>query len=375
LCHISRRIGYSGEIWVGAANAAAELNDGRTGMGLASKNVSKYRRRNFMKTKRMFGLFAIAAVISAACTPAANSPANSNMAGNANANVAAKSPTKEALVALETKAFEAWKNKDAKYFEGFLADNYTSINSKGEPMGRADLIKEIGSSNCEVKSSSFSDEVVTPISADAAVITMKVTGDYNCGGKKGPSPVRSASLYTRSGDTWKAAYHNEVAIIDPKDMKAPPAKPEAPASNKAANTAANSAANTAASPAASADAATDSLMALMNSGWNAWKERDAKKLGDLTADDAGFVDPMGQFSSTKADTIKAWTEPKCDIQSVSLSNGKSTMMTKDVVLLTLKGDAKGTCEGMPLGPLWQTAILVKSGDTWKLAYMFEQPAE
>ncbi len=200
---------------------------------------------------------------------------------------------------------------------------------------------------------------------------MEMTADYTCDGKKGPSPVRTASLYTRSGDTWKGAYHNEVPILDPKDMKAAPAKPEAPASNKAANTAAN----TAAAPAASADATTDSLMTLMNSGWNAWKACDAKKLGELVTDDVAFVDAMGRFSATKADALKAWTEPKCDISSVALSDGKSTMMTKDVVLLTLKGDAKGTCEGMPLGALWQTAILVKNGDTWKLAYMFENPAE
>jgi hypothetical protein len=55
-----------------------------------------------------------------------------------------------------------------------------------------------------------------PLGADAAAIIMKVTSDETCEGKKSPSPVMSTSVYVRSGDTWKAAFHDEVAVVEMK---------------------------------------------------------------------------------------------------------------------------------------------------------------
>jgi ketosteroid isomerase-like protein len=321
-----------------------------------------------MKTMQRFVVFACAVLLLAACTPpAANAPANANAnAGNANANVAEKpaAPTAEALTALETKAVEAWKNKDAKFWDTFLADNFVSVGPDGKRLGKADIAKMMANDKCEVKNYSFSDQHVTPVGADAAVITMKVTSDYTCDGKPGPSPSISASLYERSGNEWKGAYHGEVLVMDPKNMKPGEKKPEAPAAKAAESPAAP----------ATADALTDSLMALEKSGWEAWKARDAKKLSDLTGADLAFVDPSGKFTSSKADTIKSWTEPKCEIKSVDLSDGKASMITKDAAILTFKGVADGTCEGNPLGAVWATSIYVKDGDTWKMVYGFENPA-
>jgi len=321
-----------------------------------------------MKTIQRLVVFACAAVLLAACTPpAANTPANANTnTGNANANVAAKTamPSVETLSALEAKAFEAFKTHDTKFWDGFLADNFVSLGPDGKRAGKAEVIKMISDDKCEYKSDSVSDQHVTPIGADAAVITLKQTADYTCNGKAGPSPVMTASLYERVGSEWKAGYHSEVPITDPKNMKPGEKKAEAPA-NKAAESPA---------AAATADALTDSLMALEKSGWEAWKARDAKKLSDLTASDLAFVNEMGMFTSSKDATIKSWTEPKCEIKSVNLSDGKATMITKDAAILTFKGVADGTCEGNPVGTVWATSIYVKDGDTWKLVYGFENPA-
>lgn len=328
-----------------------------------------------------------------ACQPAANTPSNANAnAGNANANVAAKPapPTKEALTALEEKAFDAWTKGDTQFFEGFLVDNFVGFGPDGKQIDKAGTVKMIGTEKCEVKSKSFSDQTVTPVGPDAAVITMKVDADVTCGGKKVPNPMITASLYVRSGDTWKGAYHNEVKYVEPKNVKpedaktantapaktASPAKTSSPAASTspAANTATH-AANTSASPAAATgDQLLDALLPLEKSGWEAWKARDAKKLGDITASDLSFVDTMGHVAATKADTLKAWTEPNCDIKSVDVSNAKATSITKDVAILTYKGTAVGTCEGEKLGPLWGNSIFVKEGDIWKVAYVFEVPA-
>jgi ketosteroid isomerase-like protein len=321
-----------------------------------------------MKTIQHFVVGAVAAVLFAACTPPANTPTNTNAnTANANANVAAAkpaAPTVEALTALETKATEAWKNKDTKFWDTFLADNFVGFGADGKRYGKADVAKMMAEDKCEVKSYSFSDQHVTPAGADAAIITMKVTTDYTCNGKPGPSPVISASVYERSGDDWKAAYHNEVPVVDPKNMKAGEPKPAAPMAKTTASPAA----------AATADALTDSLMAIEKSGWEAWKARDAKKLSDMTGSDLAYVDFMGNFASNKADTIKAWTEAKCEIKNFALSDGKSTMITKDAAILTFKGVPEGTCDGNPLKAIWGTSIYVKDGDTWKPVYVFETPA-
>jgi hypothetical protein len=50
------------------------------------------------------------------------------------------------------------------------------------------------------------------------------------------------------------------------------------------------------------------------------------------------------------------------------------MISPTVEILTLTGSADGTCDGQKNGDLYQTAVYVKEGDTWKLAYMMESPA-
>jgi hypothetical protein len=232
---------------------------------------------------------------------------------------------------------------------------------------------------------------MTTAGPDVAIITMKVTADVTCDGKKDPSPVISSSVYVRSGDTWKGAYHNEVPVIE---QKAAATKPEAPAAktnpaNEKTETAekgdkaekkesagkTETANKTATADAKlAADTAGDPLVVIEKAGWEAWKARDAKKLDELTSKDFLGVDMMGTVLATKADAIKAWTEPKCDIKNVDVSDGQSVSLGKDASLLTFKGTASGMCEGQKLGALWGTSVFVKEGDAWKLVFMFETPA-
>jgi ketosteroid isomerase-like protein len=287
---------------------------------------------------------------------------NANAANTANTNAAPASaavPTKETLAGLEKQAFEAWSKKDTKYFEGFLSPNSIGMGEKGEPISRADIIKMIGQSNCVVKSYSFSDERVTPVGADAAVITMTVDADYTCGGQKGPSPVRSASVYVRDGNAWKGAYHNEVPIIDPKNMKAEASKPGPPPAK---------------SEATASDPLTEALLAVEKRGWEGWKNRDANTLNQTTAKDVTFVDLFGNVTIGQADVVKNWTDGSCDVKSVSVTDAKAIQLTKDAAILTYKGSGDGKCNDMAVRPVRGTTIAIKDGDTWKAVYIFETPA-
>ena len=128
-----------------------------------------------MKTILKVCLFAIAAFALASCAPPANTNTTTNTNTNTNAAPKVAAPSVDSLMALETKAFEAWKNKDGKFFETFLTDNFVGFGDDGKRPARADVLKMIADPNCDVKSYSLSDGHVTPVSADVAVLTVKAT--------------------------------------------------------------------------------------------------------------------------------------------------------------------------------------------------------
>lgn len=328
-----------------------------------------------MRRLLMFAFVATAAVAYSGCGGAANMPANTATT-NTNTNAAkpaAAAPTTDALVALDSKAWEAWKNKDGKFFEGFMTDNFVGFGDDGKRPSRAEVIKMISEHKCEVKSFALSNGHTTPVGADVYVLTATATSDATCDGKKMPSPVTTATVFVRSGDTWKAAYHNEVAVVESKEMKAedkkmpppPPAKDNKKADDMKAET------NSAAKPAS--DALTDALLAVEKAGWEAWKGQDAAKLTETTAKDLGFVDIFGKSTFGQADVIKGWTNGGCEVKAVDVTDAHGTSLTADAAILTYKGHAEGTCGGEPLKDLWGTTVAVKEGDKWKAVYIFETP--
>jgi ketosteroid isomerase-like protein len=282
---------------------------------------------------------------------------------------------------LDRQASEAYFKGDASYFQTFLSDKFL-MASGGEHYNKAAATKMIAGVKCDVKEGWKLDEPQTAmIDADTYVLTYKGTFDGTCteNGKaqKMPSPIRAATVFVRNGDKWQAVSHGENPIIDPKNPP-PPSKPEASSESKPmanSNTAANSNANTtaAAPPAPTADANTEMLTKLHNTGWEAWKARDAEKLEDMTTANFTFLDPMGGWHGSKAEIIKYWTQDmKCEgVNTAKFGDGFATALSPTVELLTGKGTADGTCDGQKNGDLYTTAVYVKEGETWKLAFMME----
>jgi hypothetical protein len=307
---------------------------------------------------KYFVLTAAAALVFAACT--GNAPANNANAADTAAKTDPAAPTKDALVTLEKSAYEAWKSKDAKFWDTFLSDKFVGYGSSGK-LDKASATKEYTGADCEIKSYALSDEQMKPLGNDAALLTYKTTVDGTCGGQKVPANSWAAGIYVRDGDTWKGAFHAEAPIVDPKAAPAKSAdKKVAPKKDEA-------------KPAAP-DAGTGALMAAEKAVWEAWKEHDAKTLEDLTAKDISFVNIFGTYFATKADVIKDWTGPGCDIKSVSVTDGVGTMLSPTVGILTHTGTADGTCFGQKVGSVWGTSVYVKDGDAWKWAFGINLPA-
>jgi hypothetical protein len=58
---------------------------------------------------------------------------------------------KETLVNLEKQSWEAWKNRDAKFFQNFLSDDHVEVGFGG-PTNKAVVVNVVGSPACVVKS-------------------------------------------------------------------------------------------------------------------------------------------------------------------------------------------------------------------------------
>ena len=114
------------------------------------------------------------------------------------------------IIATEKKLWEAWKNKDAKPFKANLAADSVMIGERGVA-GKADIVKEIASMPCEVKSFELSDFKTTFINSGTVLLTYKGVADGACAGTALPA-VWASSVYVKRGGRWLAASHQETPV-------------------------------------------------------------------------------------------------------------------------------------------------------------------
>ncbi|PYS72608.1 MAG: hypothetical protein DMF73_07905 [Acidobacteria bacterium] len=98
------------------------------------------------------------------------------------------------LSANENALWNAWKNKDAKPFNMWLAVDSVMVGEQGE-----------------VKSFSLSDWKLTMVNADAAFLTYKGSADGTCGGQAIPT-VWASSLWVNRKGKWQAFSHQETPV-------------------------------------------------------------------------------------------------------------------------------------------------------------------
>ena len=331
-----------------------------------------------MKKTTLVILLAATTTFFAAC----GGPAGNTGTNNANTNTTKPvAPTVAAPMALEKQANEAYVKGDSKFFEGMLSDKFVILGD-GQRMDKAANVKMIASVKCDIKSMDLTEPAMSMIDADTYALSYKATWDGTCNDPDGkrakvPSPIRSSSIWFRSGDKWLAVFHGENLIVDPTNPAAPAAppkteKPEKVERKKDDKTAANSntAANTAAPAKSTPDANTDALVKVELALWEAWKEHDPKKLDALMAKDVSFVNIFGTYLGTRGDAMKDWTGTGCQVKSVSVTDGFATALSPTVEMLTRKGTADGTCGGQNVRgtDIWGVSIYVKDGDAWKFAF-------
>lgn len=113
------------------------------------------------------------------------------------------------IIALEKRGFEAWKNKDKKFFQDTLLEESLALWSSGlstkEPWIQVNI-----DPNCTVKSYDLDNIKVTMLNKDTALMTYRYTHDTVCKGKPEPSPVWASTLFVKRGKKWFQMFHQET---------------------------------------------------------------------------------------------------------------------------------------------------------------------
>src|SRR5208337_4105431 len=108
-----------------------------------------------MAKVKYFALAVAAVSIYAAC--ARDAVANNENATKSAEKTAPAGPRKVAIVTLEKSAFEAWKSRDAKFWDTFLSDTFVGWGKSGK-LDKMSAKKEYTGADCEIKSYALSEE-------------------------------------------------------------------------------------------------------------------------------------------------------------------------------------------------------------------------
>ncbi len=147
--------------------------------------------------------------------PAATS--NSNSASNSASNSSsssttaaapAKSSNTDALVKLHQGGWDAFKAKDAKWFDATLEPNFTLVNPMGTVFtSKADAIKEwTETMKCDgITKTSVTDGYSVALSPTLELFHLKGNADGKCDGHPN-GDIWQTTLYVKDGDAWKIAF-------------------------------------------------------------------------------------------------------------------------------------------------------------------------
>jgi len=125
------------------------------------------------------------------------------------------SALEDTLIALEKKSWEAWKNRDGKFFDEFLSDDHLEVGFAGLA-NKAAVVKMVDSPVCTVRSYTVQKFKCTQIDSNVVVLNYYATQDTVCNGKPVPSPVWVTSLFVKRGERWVNVLYQHSEAIQPK---------------------------------------------------------------------------------------------------------------------------------------------------------------
>lgn len=122
---------------------------------------------------------------------------------------AASGSVRDAVIAVERQAWEAWKRKDGAFFRATLLPNAAYVSATGLST-REEIAKGIETDTCKVDGYVLRNEQVHTLSPDVAMLTYRAMSDVTCGDKSVHADAWSSTMYVRDGDSWKVSFHQET---------------------------------------------------------------------------------------------------------------------------------------------------------------------
>jgi hypothetical protein len=117
-----------------------------------------------------------------------------------------RSALDKALIANERKVGDALMKKDRAAFTALVAMDGWSIDGNGL-MKNSEMAASVD--KLVINNFAISDEKVTWVDANTAIVAYKWTGSGTYNGQPFPSPVYASTVWTKKGDKWVAVFHQE----------------------------------------------------------------------------------------------------------------------------------------------------------------------
>ena len=259
------------------------------------------------------------------------------------------------LGALEARSYGAWKARSTTFWASFLSDKFVGWGPTGRIDGAA-AERALRGADCRIVSYRISDVQVSRLTPAAAVLTHKTEVDGTCGGRQLPPASWTATAYVREAGRWKAAFRAEAPIVDPVKMTRP------------------SMSDLWNGGSTRRDSHTLTLLGTEQALWDAWKDRDSKRIDALIRPDIQFINIFGMHFATHAEALQSWSGEGCDVKSFNLAGASATMFSQDFGILTLRATADAACYGQTVWPVWVSSFYVKRGDVWVWSFGINIPA-
>jgi ketosteroid isomerase-like protein len=115
----------------------------------------------------------------------------------------------DAMMKVETAAWDAWKNRDVKAIEGVMAKDFLYVSGRGR-QDRAGAVKGWSEPKCEGLAYTFAEPKSVPLTPDVAFVTYKADVKGTCDGKAVAPTLWVASFDIKEGDEWKNAFYTDI---------------------------------------------------------------------------------------------------------------------------------------------------------------------
>jgi len=114
------------------------------------------------------------------------------------------------IIVLEKAGWEAWKNKNAAWFQANVTEDFLLVNSEGVS-NKTQIVKSTAT-DCDVRSYSLDNFKFVMLDKDAVLMTYTAKQDAVCNGKTIPANVRATVNYVKRGGKWLEAMYMETPM-------------------------------------------------------------------------------------------------------------------------------------------------------------------